>query len=86
MVRYMNKMPEIRDPLMKDGTNAFFMALGRQDSELVKELLLKKREQDVRLATFAFYESKIKPDVKAEIESIIGPVSSSRYLKRKSEE
>ena len=72
MIQYMNGLPGIRDPVMRDGTTAFFIALGRQNCNLIQELLSHKREPDVRLARYALSEPKIKPDVKAAIEAIIG--------------
>ena len=74
----MNGLPGITDPVMKDGTTAFFIALGRQKCDMIRELLSHKRERDVRLARHALSEPKIKPDVKATIEGIIGTATLER--------
>ena len=82
MVEYINRLPGITDPVMKDGTTAFFIALGRQKCDLIQELLSHKRERDVRLARYALLEAKIKPEVKATIEGIIGTATPERPQNR----
>ena len=72
MITYVNSLPGIRDPVMTDGTTAFFIALGRQKCDLVRELLQHKREGDVRLASYALLEPKISKDIKETIKDIIG--------------
>ena len=78
MVKFINRLPGITDPVMKDGTTAFFIALGRQKWDFIQELLSHKREGDVRLARYALLEAKIKPEVKATIEAIIGTATPER--------
>ena len=82
MIQYMNGLPGIRDPVMRDGTTAFFIALGRQKCNLIQELLSHKRERDVRLARYALLEPKINPKVKATVEAIIGTATPERPQNR----
>ena len=83
MITYMNGLPGISDAVMKDGTTAFFIALGRQKCDMVKELLQHKREEDVKLARYALLEPKIKPNLKDTIEGIIGTSTPEGSQNRK---
>ena len=64
MVKYMQSLPGIEDPLMQDGTTAFSMALAKGRSDLIKELLQFKRTKDLDLAAYALLEPKINEEVK----------------------
>ena len=77
MMQYMNGLPGITDPVMNDGSTAFFIALGRQKWDLIQELLSHKREQDVRLAKYALFEPKLKNDLKVKIEAFLKQIGTT---------
>ena len=62
---------------MTDGTNAFFIALGRQKWDLIHELLSKEREEDIRLAKYTLFEPKLKNDLKIKIEAFLKQIGTT---------
>ena len=63
MVKYINRVPGIEDIAMADGTTAFSMALAKNRSGFVKELISSKIKRDIELAKYAMLEPTIDKEV-----------------------
>ena len=88
MLKYMLRLPGVQDPEMEDGTTAFFVALARENCDMLRELLssfhnnpkrrTEERERDYALARAALSEPSLKPGAKRVLEEALGtPISQS---------
>ena len=53
---------------MGDGTTAFSIALAKDRSDLIKELISSKRSRDIELASYALLEPKVNEEVRRVLE------------------
>ena len=71
MVKYINSMPGSEDIAMGDGTTAFSIALAKDRSDLIKELISSKKSRDIELARYALQEPTLNKGVKQVLEDNI---------------
>ena len=75
MVKYMQTLPGIEDPVMADGTTVFSVALAKSNCDVIKELILSRRRRDNDLARCALNEPKLNEDVRKILIEAIGTIT-----------
>ena len=79
MIKYMNSIPGIEDPLMEDGTTAFSMALAKGRCDLIREFMRFNRARDVRLARHALQEPKMSDGLRKVLNKFIQTTNEGQH-------